>query len=164
MNVIPPRVHGILDYGTVVFFLLAPTLFSNVLAGGVGTLCYVLAVVHLTMTLLTDFPLGMVEVIALGVHGVIELIVSIALVVLPWILSSTFQTDLAAGHGAQWFYTIVGVVIFAVWALTDYSSPRATSKTSPRKTSPRPKEEPAQDRTTSDSDATSSDATSSNTE
>lgn len=124
MNLIPPRIHGILDYVTVVFFLLAPTIFSTSLAG-MTTLCYVLAVVHLTMTLLTDFPLGMVEVISLGVHGVVELIVSITLVVLPWILAPVFQ-------GAQWFYTIVGVVIFIVWLLSDYSAPRASSKTSPQ--------------------------------
>ena len=132
MSLIPPRLHGILDYVTVVFFLLAPTLFSNTLFGGTITLCYVLAVVHLTMTLLTDFPLGMAEVISLGVHGVVELIVSIALVVLPWILAPAFQKGLTGGQGAQWFYTIVGVVIFAVWVLTDYSAPRATSKTSPK--------------------------------
>lgn len=119
MSLIPPRLHGILDYATVVFFLLAPTLFSNTLFGGTITLCYVLAVVHLTMTLLTDFPLGMAEVISLGVHGVVELIVSIALVVLPWILAPAFQKGLTGGQGAQWFYTIVGVVIFAVWVLTD---------------------------------------------
>jgi hypothetical protein len=108
MSLIPPRLHGILDYATVVFFLLAPTLFSNTLFGGTITLCYVLAVVHLTMTLLTDFPLGMAEVISLGVHGVVELIVSIALVVLPWILAPAFQKGLTGGQGAQWFYTISG--------------------------------------------------------
>ena len=130
MSLIPPRLHGILDYAAVVFFLLAPTLFSDTLFGGTITLCYVLAVVHLTMTLLTDFPLGMAEVISLGVHGVVELIVSIALMVLPWILAPAFQEGFAGDQGAQWFYTIVGVVIFAVWVLTDYSAPRATSKTS----------------------------------
>lgn len=135
MNLIPPRLHGILDYAIVVFFLLAPTLFSNILVGGVATLCYVLAVVHFTMTLLTDFPLGMVEVISLGVHGVVELIGSITLVVLPWILSSAFQGGIMGGQGAQWFYTAVGIVIFVVWGLTDYSAPSATSKTSPKPTS-----------------------------
>ncbi|PSQ80907.1 MAG: hypothetical protein BRD46_03285 [Bacteroidetes bacterium QS_8_68_15] len=139
MSVIGPRIHGILDYATVVFFLLSPTaLFPNLLVGGVGTLCYVLAVVYLTMTLLTDFPLGMVEVISLSVHGVVELIVSLTLVVLPWILAPAFQTGMA-GRGAQWFYTAVGVAIFLVWVLSDYTATPSSSKTSPK---PPPKRDP----------------------
>jgi hypothetical protein len=121
MDVLTPRIHGIIDYVTVVFFVLAPTLFS--LPSGIATVCYILAVVHLTMTIITDFPLGMVEVMPFGMHGIVELIVSIALVVLPWILADLF-------FGAQWFFTVVGVAIFLVWLLTDYSPVPASTKTS----------------------------------
>ena len=132
MSLIPPRLHGILDYATVVFFLLAPTLFSNTLFGGTITLCYVLAVVHLTMTLLTDFPLGMAEVISLGVHGVIELIVSIALVVLPWILAPAFQKGLTGGQGAQWLPSSAPTPTRCCWTVpasraTRFSLPPARS-------------------------------------
>ena len=123
MNLLTPRIHGFLDYVTVVFFLLAPTLFN--LAGGLAALAYVLAVVHLTMTVLTDFPLGMVEVIPFGVHGIVELVVSITLVAMPWILSDLFRD-------ARGLYTAIGVVIFLVWLLTDYNATPASTKTSQR--------------------------------
>ena len=123
MNVLSPRIHGVLDYVIVVFFLLAPTLFD--LPYGPSTLAYVLAVAYLTMTVLTDFPLGMVEVISFGVHGVVELVFAIALVVLPWILSDMFRD-------AQGFYTAVGVVLFLLWLSSDYSATPASTKTSPK--------------------------------
>jgi hypothetical protein len=127
MNVIGPRIHGILDYATVVFFLLAPTLFSGSLTGanGLATVCYLLAVAHFAMTILTDFPLGMVEVIALGVHGVIELIASIALIAVPWILGDLFW-------GARVFFTCVGAALFLVWVLSDYTATPQSTKTSPK--------------------------------
>lgn len=125
MSLIPARLHGVLDYGVVVLLLLAPALlFPMRLVGSVVTLCYALAAVHLTMTLLTDFPLGMVEVVPLGAHGVIELVASIALIVAPWMAQSFFGS-------AKWLFTIFGVLLFVVWMFTDYSGPRASSKTSP---------------------------------
>jgi len=51
-----PRAHGYIDYAVVFTLLLIPTAlgFSQTPA----VICYVLAAVHLTMTLLTAFPLG----------------------------------------------------------------------------------------------------------
>jgi len=56
--IINPRIHGYLDYFTVIVFLLAPSLLS--LSGVAGLLSYTLAIIHLAMTLVTDFPLGMI--------------------------------------------------------------------------------------------------------
>jgi hypothetical protein len=54
MNTITPRVHGYLDYVTVVVLLLAPTLIG--LTGFPAQLAYALAGIHLVMTLATDCP------------------------------------------------------------------------------------------------------------
>lgn len=70
MNTITPRVHGYLDYVTVVVFLLAPTLIG--LTGIPAMLAYALAGIHLAMTLGTDFPLGIVKLIPIPIHGWIE--------------------------------------------------------------------------------------------
>ncbi len=111
MKVLTPRVHGVLDYVTVVFFLIAPSLFG--LEGTAATLAYVLAAVHLTMTLVTAFPLGVVGALSFRAHGLVELVVAAALVVLPWLLGDLFD-------GARVFYTVVGAAILIVWLLTDY--------------------------------------------
>ena len=78
MKKLSPRVHGILDYFTVLFLLLSPSLFDMQTPGSVFT--YVLAIVHLVLTLLTDFPAGVFKVVPLKIHGLIEIIVSIALI------------------------------------------------------------------------------------
>ena len=63
---------------------------------------------------MTAFPLGSVKIVPLPLHGAIEFVVSIALVGLPWILK--FAQDATARN----FYVGAGVVIFAVWLVTDY--------------------------------------------
>ena len=56
MKIISIKAHGVLDYVTVVAFAAIPSIFS--LSGIPAYLSYTLAVVHLSMTLLTNFPLG----------------------------------------------------------------------------------------------------------
>ena len=51
MNILTPRAHGYLDYVVVVVFLLAPVVFG--LTGFPAVLSYLLAVVHLALTLLS---------------------------------------------------------------------------------------------------------------
>jgi hypothetical protein len=112
MKIINAKVHGILDYIVVAGFLAAPSLFG--LMGLPALIAYVLAGVHLTLTLLTAFPGGAVKVIPFKVHGLIELIVGPCLMVLPFVLGFTEQAPAAA------FYAYGGILIFVVWLLTDY--------------------------------------------
>jgi hypothetical protein len=114
MKILSARLHGYLDYVTVLGFAVAPTLLG--LEGLPKLICYGLAGVHLCLTLLTDFPLGAAKLIPCKIHGVIEFVVSIALVVLPWALG--FATDPAARN----FFMAAGVTIFLVWLLTNYKT------------------------------------------
>ena len=109
---ITPRLHGVLDYVVVVLFALAPTLFG--LAGFAATLAYVLAGVHLLMTLGTAFPLGVARVVPFRLHGVVEMVVGVVLVLLGFALFAGL---------ARAFYLVVGLVILGVWLLTDYTAP-----------------------------------------
>lgn len=114
MKVINAKAHGILDYLTVVFLFLSPTLFG--MNGTLGTFTYILGVVHLLLTILTAFELGLIKVIPFRIHGIIEIIVAIAL-----------------GFVAYWFYTLdnilgfyfylaLAIVILLVFFLTDFTS------------------------------------------
>ncbi|MGH9166809.1 MAG: hypothetical protein ACRD02_03115 [Acidimicrobiia bacterium] len=114
MTVIGPRVHGYLDYLTVLVFLLAPSLLG--LSGAAAVLAYLLAVVHLAMTLLTRFPMGFREVVPLALHGLVEVGVGVVLSLIGL---------LAFGGEAQIFYMLVGLVIVLVWLLTDYRASRS---------------------------------------
>ena len=112
MKPISPLMHGYLDYFTVVVFLVAPSLFN--LTGVAAILAYALAVIHLAMTLATDFPLGAVKLIPFKIHGLIERIVGPVLLLVPFVLG--FE------GAARFFYLFMGVVIIIVGFLTDYES------------------------------------------
>jgi hypothetical protein len=112
MNLLGYKLHGILDYVTVVAFLAAPTILG--LAGTPAVIAYTLAGVHLALTLLTAFPLGLIKIVPMVIHGWLELVVSLALVPLPWILG--FSSDVPARS----FYIGAGGVIFLVWLVTGY--------------------------------------------
>jgi hypothetical protein len=106
--------HRMLDFVTVVAFAAAPAVLG--LTGTPAMLSYVLAGVHLVLTLVTRFGAGGGPV-PLKVHGAIELVVGVVLAVLPF----------AAGWGgvARTFFAAAGVVILLVWALTAYEPRRA---------------------------------------
>ncbi|MGH9420754.1 MAG: hypothetical protein ACRD3J_12325 [Thermoanaerobaculia bacterium] len=112
MKVLDARAHGILDYLTVAIFALAPTVLS--MTGTPAMIAYALAAIHFLLTLITAFPLGLARLVPFPAHGVIELLVSIALIALPWI----------AGFigNARIFYSAIGVVILVVWLMTNYRS------------------------------------------
>ncbi len=110
MKIISPTNHGYIDYVTVALFLAAPTVIG--LTGIAGVIAYALAGIHLTMTLVTDFPLGIAKLIPFSVHGWVERAVGPALVLLPFLRS--FQTP------AREFYIVIGIVIILVGVFTDY--------------------------------------------
>lgn len=109
-KILTPTLHGYLDYVTVVLFLAAPSLLG--LTGMVGIFAYVLAIIHLAMTLLTDFPLGVYKLVPFHMHGWVERVVGPGLVLLSFVLGFA-QT-------ATSFYVLIGIVIILVGLLTDY--------------------------------------------
>ncbi len=118
MRVLTPRVHRMLDFATVAAFALVPSLLG--FAGLAATLSYGLAVVHLALTLATRFP-GGAGFVALPIHGVIELIVGVSLILLPLVMGW-------AG-AARSFYVAAGLVILVVWALSAYADDGAVRHT-----------------------------------
>jgi len=108
------KMHGILDYGVVLIFALVPTLLG--IGGTASWLCYALAGIHLVMTFFTDMPLGVVKLIPIKLHGTIELIVGLALIVVAWTIE-----DLQSG---QLFFTLMGAIIFFVWVSSNYGDPK----------------------------------------
>ena len=107
-----PRNHGYIDYLAVGMLLLAPTLFR--FSGLPAALCYVLAVFQGGMSLMTAYPLGLAKIIPFPLHGSIEAVTSVALVVLPFLLG--FSEVVRARN----FFIVSGIALFAVWMVTNY--------------------------------------------
>jgi peptidoglycan/LPS O-acetylase OafA/YrhL len=114
MRILSARIHGMLDFVIVVVFLLAPLLVG--LGGSPAAISYTLAVVHLVMTLMTRFPAGRWKTIPFVVHGIVELIVGAALLILP-----SFA-GYSPGSPARQFYLAMGATILVIWALTGYQA------------------------------------------
>jgi hypothetical protein len=112
MRLLDARIHGLLDLALVVIFLFAPLLYG--LGGSPAAIAYALAVVHLVLTLLTRYPMGLRKVIPFLAHGIIELLVGVFLLVLPTI------GGYGPGSPARRFYTVIGAIILIIWVLTDY--------------------------------------------
>jgi len=112
-RLLSPRNHGYIDYLAVGLLLLAPTLFR--FSGFPAVLCYVLAVVQGGMSLLTAYPLGVAKLIPFTVHGTIELITSVALVIVPFL-------GFADMVRARNFFIVSGIALFAVWLTTNYQA------------------------------------------
>jgi hypothetical protein len=112
MKIISPKTHGVLDYLTILILAISPSLFD--LKGPGKTLSYVLAVVHLVMTVATNFEMGLFKIIPLKIHGAIELAVSIGLLVVAILFRRTDDNT------SFFFYLIFSIVLFVVWLGSDY--------------------------------------------
>ncbi len=113
MKVLNSKIHGIIDYLVVIFLAAAPTLFN--LPEITACFTYILAGIHLTLTLLTAFEVGLIKVIPFRLHGWIELIVSVALIGVAFYLGGR-EGDLARN-----FYLGFAIAVFITWLLTDYN-------------------------------------------
>ena len=112
MKLFNPRIHRVLDFATVVILVLTPIVAG--LGGLIALVLFLLAAVHLILTLATRFPPGSGGVVSFWTHGVIELVVSIALVAAP------FFFGFGPGSPAKRAYVFLGALVFLIWLLTDY--------------------------------------------
>jgi hypothetical protein len=106
-------VHGAIDYLAVVIFAVAPAVIG--LSGWPAALSYTLAGIHLLMTLLTDFPAGIIKAIPIVLHQWVERIVGPVLVILAFSMTKAVRA----------FFAAMGIIIFAVERLTAYRSTTA---------------------------------------
>lgn len=113
MKPLTARLHGYLDYLTVLIFLAAPAVLG--FGGLPAKLAWLLAGVHLAMTLVTKFPLGVFRRLAFTLHGWVERIVG------PALIAVAFLPDIFSVKPAFAFFAGMGLVIIAVGWLTDYA-------------------------------------------
>jgi len=110
MKVIPASVHRSLDMVSVIGLIAAPILLG--MSGPPAIVSYVLAAIHLIVTLSTKFPDTGHKPLSLRNHGMIELVVGIVLIVLPWIVHWSGV--------ARAYYVVVGAILLVIWASSNY--------------------------------------------
>lgn len=119
MKFLSPRVHGTIDYLFVALFLLAPAIFR--FSGMPATIATAIAVTHLTLSLCTAYPLGIVKVVPLPAHGWFELVAGTAAVLSPWIFSFS---EIASARN---FFLVSGISLLVTWLVSDYLEERFPS-------------------------------------
>jgi hypothetical protein len=120
MKMISDEIHTVLDYVTVGIFALAPTALG--LAGAAAIISYALAVVHLSMTLVTDLPFSLAKIVPIKLHAIVEAVVGPVLVIGGLVL---------AVSTSRIFFVAMGVIICGVWLLSSYDSSMGRSGTKP---------------------------------
>ena len=112
MRVLSARIHGYLDFVLIAILVIGP--FAVGLGGTPALISWLLAALHLIVTLATRFPMGVWRVIPFVVHGLIELAVAAFFAALP------FTGGYSPGSPARRFYVTMAAFVFLVWVLTDY--------------------------------------------
>jgi hypothetical protein len=112
MKVISPKLHAILDYLTVILLIASPQIFF--LSDVAKTIAYLLAGLHLLITICTNFSGGLFKVIPFKVHGLIEFFVALGLAIAAFTYFKHNKVD-------QNFLSSLGIVIMVVFLLTNYS-------------------------------------------
>ncbi|HEX8692349.1 MAG TPA: hypothetical protein VF746_08030 [Longimicrobium sp.] len=109
---ITPRIHGMIDYATVLATAAAPTLLG--FPARAATLAYGLAGSYLGLSAVTDYPLSARRMVPFRTHGIAEAVSGMALPAMPWALG------FARHRGARNFFLGLTGLTFAVAALTDW--------------------------------------------
>lgn len=121
MRVLGPISHGVIDYLMVILIAVGPSVAG--FSGRQATFCYLLAATHFLVTIITRFPLGVTKTLPFALHGGIEIVVAVLLVILPWL------ANFSAGVHSRNFFVAIGVLIGVIFLLTDYrSGGRASAK------------------------------------
>ncbi|QJX46238.1 hypothetical protein HMJ29_04495 [Hymenobacter taeanensis] len=114
MKIMSPAAHGVVDIAFITTLTMAPIMFDLVPA--VDIACFVMAGGYLLVTLLTDFKLGLIKVIPFPVHGWLDLLTGLALLVAP------FLFDFKAGSAERNLFWVLGVVSVVTWFITDWKA------------------------------------------
>jgi hypothetical protein len=108
--------HGILDYALAILLLAAPSVVG--FAGVQAKWAYIFGGVLLVMAILTRYPLGIVKIVGLGIHGFVELLLAICLIAAPW------YGNFARGVLSRNFYVMIGLLMLVLWFFTDFRGVR----------------------------------------
>lgn len=104
--------HGICDYAMVILLAMGPSIAG--FTGRQATWSYLFAFLLLALTLSTRSPLGVFKIVSFHMHGAVELLIAVTLLVLPWV------ANFDRGIHSRNFYVASAILMLALWFLTDF--------------------------------------------
>lgn len=110
MKFLPTKIHGILDYLVGIALIAAPTIFGFRDLGGPAVIIpTVIGIVLIAYSIFTNYEWGIVKVVPMGYHLMVDYLASGFLAVSPFVFGF-------AGQGLNvWLpHTVVGLTVIAV--------------------------------------------------
>lgn len=92
MRVISTRAHSMMDYVAGVVLIAAPWLFGFSDSGGGTWTMIIVGVVVLMQALMTDYEGGVMRVIPMPIHLMMDAVAGIVLIVAPWAFGFSDET------------------------------------------------------------------------
>lgn len=115
MKFISTKVHGYIDYISAVALWFAPTIFDFENVGGPAVwVPRILAAVILVQSLATDYELGVIKMLPMKTHLMLDYVASLFLAVSPFLFSfNSFDANVWMPH------VIVGISYFVISMITE---------------------------------------------
>ena len=114
MKYIPTKVNGVIDYIVAIALMFAPMIFGFSQVGGAAVVIPVVLGIGLFLySLFTKYEWGLIKVIGMPYHLVIDVVASVFLVLSPWLFGFANQAwNVWVPHVAVGIAVIL-VVIFS---------------------------------------------------
>lgn len=110
MRFIPTRVHGMVDYLVGALLMASPWLFGFADGGAQQWVPIILGAGTILYSLMTDYELGVVSVLSMSAHLMMDLAGGILLAASPWIFG--FSDEL------KWPHVVIGLGEIAASLMT----------------------------------------------
>ncbi len=94
MRFIPTRFHGILDYVVGIVMIASPWLFDFAAGGAETWVPVVVGALVLLQTIMTDFEVGIVKMIPMQTHLMMDFGIGVILALSPWLFGFADQVYL----------------------------------------------------------------------
>jgi hypothetical protein len=137
MRFLPTKIHGLLDYLVGVALIAAPNLFRFAGVGGAAVwVPRVLGIGLIAYSFFTNYEWGVVKVLPMGYHLVVDAVAAAFLAASPFLFSFTHH-----GINAWLPHVVVGVTVLAVVAVSQthpgVKAGRASTSSSSEEPEPR---------------------------
>lgn len=119
MKIIDTKAHGYMDYIMGIFLIASPSLFSLNLNAIESTIFYVVGATALLYSLLTNYELGLIKIVPMKAHLMLDIFSGIFLAASPWLLD--FANSVYKPH------LVIGIIEIGIAILTS-SKPRIEIK------------------------------------
>lgn len=114
---VPPQLHGVLDYPLAAVLIAGPLVLDfDYTAATVIALAF--AGVAVVLAVATAWPTGIVKIIPPLIHGYVDTLALVAMIVLPFAVGFSYRTN------ALLFYVIIGGLGLIATLATRFESPK----------------------------------------